>query len=152
MQHVATPLNATFPDGFVRRMLPIISRWPSQQFYGGALSNGPNTLAAGYGSIKLSLPPGLPAYAFINTSAATPAAAARAAAAGGAGSPRSILLLTGDAAAYLEQRGPGSSSSWRNAGEAAVVEALLLALQPRCRPGTSVGIISPYAAQVGDGY
>ncbi len=122
------------------RMLPDISRWPAQQFYGGVLSNGPNTLAAGYGRSRVSLPAGLPAYAFISTSAAAQPADA-------AGMPRRVRPAAG-AAAYLEQRGTGSSSSWCNEGEVAVVEALLLALQACCKPGTSVGIISPYAAQV----
>lgn len=147
MQHATTPLNATLL-GTGRRMLPTISHWPSQQFYGGALSNGPHTLAAAYGSSKLSLPPGLPAYAFIDTSAAAGRAAGAAATPEGSTGLPCCILPAGNAAAYLEQRGPGSSS-WRNAGEAAVVEALLLALQPHCRPGTSVGIILPYAAQVG---
>ena len=122
-----------------RRMRPEISAWPGATFYGGALQDAPKTRAPGYGTSSVRLPQGLPNYAFIGTSAASSSASSRG---GGSTHSRSRSL-------YCErQGGGGGSSSWSNPGEAELVVQLLLLLERSCQAGTSVGLISPYSAQV----
>jgi superfamily I DNA and/or RNA helicase len=117
-------------------MRPEISAWPGATFYGGALQDGPNTRAPGYGTSRVRLPQGLPHYAFIDTSAAS-----------------SVPPSSGGkhGSLYREQQGGGggsNSSSWSNPGEAELVVRLVRLLERSCQAGTSVGLISPYSAQV----
>lgn len=148
------------------RMRPAISRWPSTQFYSARLLDGPNVRSSSYGAAQVALPPDLPPhYAFIDTSLPPTSSQGNSSKAAGGGGGKGSRGKGGGGRRGSKAGGNGGSGSsasivsyaeeklqpagCRNPGEAALVQLLLLRLQACCRPGTTVGVITPYNAQVG---
>jgi hypothetical protein len=157
------------------RMRPAISSWPSTQFYAARLLDGHNVRSSSYGAAQVALQPDLPPhygaaqvalqpdlpphYAFIDTSlspsssqqgSSSKAGGGSGGAKGGRGKQGGGKGSSGSAiVSYAEEK--LQPAGCRNPGEAALVQRLLLRLQACCRPGTSVGVITPYNAQVGRG-
>ncbi len=140
-------------------MRPAISSWPSARFYADRLLDGSNVQCSGYGLAQVALQPDMPPhYAFIDTSLA-PATSTGSSSTGssstgssgkggrGKGGSSKGSSSTGVIISYAEDK--LQSAGCRNPGEAALVQRLLLMLQACCRPGTTVGVITPYNAQVG---